>query len=229
MKKLRFFNSALFLTLIIISFTIVLGCEKDPLEYTADVAVLGEGGSVNPSGKMAVSPGSTTLYTFVENPGYKLKEIYVNYEKVPQDQIVNNSYSVSNVTGSYKLEVVFEDERIYYLKRGEWIRDSLSYLRIDGVSWEHILTRGVPGETQMTLTFFEGGKTIENWNGKFSGDSPWTVDKTKNPPVIRRGAYIVEEVTENRLVLADHEGFWADYPDAPFCVKFIYSHAKNGE
>ncbi|HIW77307.1 MAG TPA: hypothetical protein H9877_11900 [Candidatus Gordonibacter avicola] len=74
----------------------------DTFKITADA---GQGGSVSPSGDVAVAKGSTPSFTFIPESGWQLSEVTVDNQPVA---VQDNIYTFAPVTGDAKLHAEFE-------------------------------------------------------------------------------------------------------------------------
>ncbi|MEF3245082.1 MAG: hypothetical protein K6343_03775, partial [Caldisericaceae bacterium] len=68
------------------------------------VALAGSGGSISPSGTVAVVSGNSQTFTITPNAGYKIKDVKVDNVSVG----AVTTYTFENVTANHKIEVEFE-------------------------------------------------------------------------------------------------------------------------
>ena len=83
------------------SFTI---SDKQTLTITASA---GEGGSISPSGSATVNKGENQTYTITPNEGSEIADVLVDSSSV-KDQLINNSYTFTNVQGNHTISVTFQ-------------------------------------------------------------------------------------------------------------------------
>jgi hypothetical protein len=74
--------------------------------YTITVQVWGQG-TVTPSGTVQVNHGAGQSFHIVPATGWILAEVKIDGSLVPASDIVANTYTLSNITASHKLTVLF--------------------------------------------------------------------------------------------------------------------------
>jgi len=165
-------------------------------------ASAGTGGSITPSGKVAVIRGANKSFTISANIGYKLKDVKVDGASVG----ISSTFLFTNVTEDHTIEAVFEplkftikatalsggaigfnrDTTVYTLNYGDSIRLSINPdpgyrikdVKVDGAS--------VGAVSTYTFTNITANHTIEasfelnNCNVRFDtqGGSPQPADQT---------------------------------------------------
>lgn len=214
--------------LLALALLLLVRCEKEPIDPPKYIieACAGVGGIISPSGKIEVVSGSNKSFTFTPDVGFKADFITVNGVSSP---LASNTYDFSNITNDYKVEVTFKKTLSWYLMNGEWKMDSIIIRELsDGITWSHYALWGVSGEIQRTITFLPSGRIAEYWDGKYVGDSPWSINETTNPPTLNVGGEIsiIEKLDEVSLVLAryDMECLGCPDPQTVGAARKIYSH-----
>ena len=76
---------------------------EQTIEHTI-IASAGIGGSISPSGKISVLPGTNKTFAIIEDSGYYISNIIVDGVNVE----VRNSYTFNNIVGDHTIEVIFE-------------------------------------------------------------------------------------------------------------------------
>jgi hypothetical protein len=221
---------------------LIVGCqkEKDLIEpstiitkYTVETSIIGSGGVISPSGKTEVDSGSDLNFKLSPNPGFKSDSIVINNISFPLSGTIY--YNIPKINTNYIVKAIFKKTISWYLMNGEWKLDSTLIHELNG-TWTHYAIWGVSGETQQTITFLSNGSTSEYWDGKFVGDGPWSIDETKNPPILHRGMTasvpegdmsIIEKLDGESLILAKYNVPYVGDPTLKGDYKYIYSHVSS--
>ena len=80
--------------------------EDEPEIYTI-TASAGTGGSIDPTGEVEVDEGADQVFTITPNEGYEIADVQVDGSSV-KDQLINNSYTFTNVQGNHTISVTFQ-------------------------------------------------------------------------------------------------------------------------
>lgn len=75
-----------------------------PAETHAITVTAGAGGSISPSGTVAVEDGGSVSFTITPNSGYEISQVLVDGESVS----IGSSYSFNNVTKDHTIYAVFQ-------------------------------------------------------------------------------------------------------------------------
>ena len=70
------------------------------------IASAGQGGTISPSGRLAINPGSNQTYTFTPNSGKVIQAVLVDGVNVPS-AITAGSYTFSTVSAHHSIRVIF--------------------------------------------------------------------------------------------------------------------------
>jgi hypothetical protein len=227
-KSVNVFKKLGLFLLLALALLLLVRCEKEPIDPPKYIieACAGVGGIISPSGKIEVVSGSNKSFTFTPDAGFKGDSISVNGKLLP---LINNIYNLENITSDYKVEITPKKTLSWYLMNGEWKMDSIIIRELsDGITWSHYALWGVSGATQEAITFLPSGRIAEYWNGKYVGDSRWSINETTNPPTLNVGGEvsIIEKLDEVSLVLAryDMECLGCPDPQTVGAARKIYSH-----
>lgn len=209
---------------------LIVGCDgflwwgEDSPEYTITVSVVGEGGTISPSGTIQVDEGSNMTFYLTSEIGYN-PLVSVNNGNA---SLTDNTITLSNISSNYDIEVKFEKTNLWYMRQdlmnGEWKWDTLVSKNTEG-RWVYTVIWGESNHTQEQLVFLANGEVSITWDGKYLGNDNWDIDDTKSPAVLNWGGtpHTIEKLDESSMVLSvipysdSGSGFGSE-------IKLIYSH-----
>ncbi|MBQ9791543.1 MAG: hypothetical protein IJW28_03050, partial [Clostridia bacterium] len=110
-------------------------------------------GSVNTGNTTTVGYGNDFTFEFTANDGYILKDVLLDSESVI-DMVEDNKYTLSNITESYNLEVIFEVKRTITINLND---SSAGYINVGTGEYDV-----VDGSTQNIGIFVNYGYMIES-------------------------------------------------------------------
>ncbi|WP_420593135.1 malectin domain-containing carbohydrate-binding protein [Robiginitalea biformata] len=165
--------------------------ETGPTQYTI-TASAGAGGSISPSGAVAVNEGDNQEFVFTPDPGFEITEILVDSSPVP----VAPTYQFTGVTANATISVSFAEIPPFQLCIAAG-NDALTAFGRDFV--------GDPNTTPPTTTLFSrtNGKAYKGYSSAIAGTTPGSPEELLFQKEIYGGAggtnpsYIYDIPVEN--------------------------------
>ncbi len=150
------------------------------LTYTI-TATAGTGGTINPSGTLTLTHGSSRTYTITPNAGYKIVQVLI--DGLNNTDVVNNgNYVFTNITTNHTIEATFE-------------RMSYTLTATAGTGGT-ILPNG-------TVTVNYGGtKNFVIMPDNYYRISEVLIDGTNNPTAVENGYYTFTNIAADHTIAA---------------------------
>ena len=119
----------------------------EPLVKHTITASAGANGSISPSGEVSVVDGRDKEFTFIPDSGYKVGTVMVDGNDVTAS-VVNNKYTMENVTADHTIEVTFEELPVSFYVLTDNFTDGQEYLIVNANSGSGYALRNPGGETE---------------------------------------------------------------------------------
>ena len=168
-----------------------------------------KGGTISPSGKVAVNPGENLQFTITPNTGYQIKDVVVD----GVSQGATNVYTFANITEKHSLKAKFA-KKTFTVEIADGGKVSVSPVGTKTVTYDKKITLKIKPESEDVVPILlVNGKPVEAkksgnvYNYVLTPVGDTSVYATSEvEPKLTPGTKIMDEVTANNLISISEDG-----------------------